>query len=203
MRDVRAGVYEHLVTTALADRLAARDGSLVQLAGLDPADAHETLTRHVATVVDRALRLAGGVDQAAVARQVELTNSIIKSVTALSPAAAGEDSIAEPGRSMLAVVDRPRTPGPIVFPERPEVPLSASALLVNGRGQPRIGHEVNRELASADRVDLLCAFIKWQGLRILEQGLADLRRRGGRMRVITTTYIGATEPFPVAIWLAC
>ncbi|WP_448616207.1 DUF3427 domain-containing protein [Modestobacter sp. URMC 112] len=193
MGDVRTGIYQHLMTTELADQLSATDASLVQLSTLDPAEAHEALTRHIAGVVGRVLRTAGGDDQAAVARQVDLANSIVKAVSALSPAAAPEDSIAEPGRSVLAVVDPPSTPGPIVFPERPEVPLSASALLVNGRGQPRIGHEVNRELASADRVDLLCAFIKWQGLRVLEKGLTDLRQRGGRLRVITTTYIGATD----------
>src|SRR4051794_9217318 len=193
MGDVRTGIYERLVTAELADQLATTDASLVQLAALDPGEAHEALTRHVSGLVSRALRIAGGDDQAGVARQIDLANSIIKAVGALSPAAAGEDSIAEPGRSVLAVVDAPATPGPVTFPERPEVPLSASALLVNGRGQPRIGHEVNRELASADRVDLLCAFIKWQGLRILEKGLTDLRQRGGRLRVITTTYIGATD----------
>src|SRR3954470_8085878 len=193
MGDVRTGIYEHLVTTELADELVTTDASLVQLATLDPAEAHEALTRHIASVVRRVLRTAGGDDQAAVARQVDLANSIVKAVSALSPGAAPEDSIAEPGRSVLAVVDPPSTPGPITFPERPEVPLSASALLVNGRGQPRIGHEVNRELASADRVDLLCAFIKWQGLRVLEKGLTELRQRGGRLRVITTTYIGATD----------
>ncbi|WP_369134653.1 DUF3427 domain-containing protein [Modestobacter sp. I12A-02662] len=193
MGDLRTGIYEHLVTSELADRVSATDASLVQLATLDPAEAHEALTRHVAGVVNRALRTAGGDDQAAVARQVDLANSIVKAVSALSPAAAPEDAIAEPARSVLAVVSPPNTPGPITFPERPEVPLSASALLVNGRGQPRIGHEVNRELASADRVDLLCAFIKWQGLRVLEKGLTDLRQRGGRLRVITTTYIGATD----------
>jgi len=58
---------------------------------------------------------------------------------------------------------------------------------VNGRDQPRIGSEVQRELASADRVDLLCAFIKWHGLRVLEEPLQELLRRGGQLRVITTT----------------
>lgn len=59
--------------------------------------------------------------------------------------------------------------------------------------QPRIGSEVQRELASANHVDLLCAFVKWYGLRVLDDHLARLCDRGGRLRVITTTYLGATE----------
>ncbi|WBB56701.1 DUF3427 domain-containing protein [Verrucosispora sp. WMMD573] len=48
-------------------------------------------------------------------------------------------------------------------------------------------------MASADQVDLLCAFIKWHGLRIIEPAIRDLIDRGGRLRVITTTYLGATD----------
>ncbi len=48
-------------------------------------------------------------------------------------------------------------------------------------------------MSSADQVDLLCAFIRWAGLRVLEGALTDLKDRGVPLRVITTTYIGATE----------
>src|SRR4051812_38613633 len=111
MGDVRTGIYEHLVTAELAEHLSTTDASLVQLAALDPGEAHEALTRHVTGLVSRALRIAGGDDQAGVARQIDLANSIIKAVGALSPAAAGEDSITEPRRSVLAVVAAPATPG--------------------------------------------------------------------------------------------
>ncbi len=67
------------------------------------------------------------------------------------------------------------------------------ALLVNGRDQPRVGHEIARELESADQVDLLCAFVKWQGLRVLETQIHRLLERGSPLRVITTTYMGATD----------
>ena len=42
-------------------------------------------------------------------------------------------------------------------------------------------------------MDLLCAFVRWAGVRVLDSQLEDLIRRGGRLRVLTTTYIGATE----------
>jgi HKD family nuclease len=113
---------------------------------------------------------------------------------------ATEEDLVGAGELLREILERTGAPGPPTPVERPEVPLSASALLVNGRDQPRIGSEVQRELASADRVDLLCAFVKWHGLRILEDQLADLvrrRRQAGDaappLRVITTTYIGATE----------
>lgn len=42
-------------------------------------------------------------------------------------------------------------------------------------------------------MDLLCAFVKWHGLRVLEEQLSELKRRQVPFRVITTTYVGATE----------
>jgi superfamily II DNA or RNA helicase len=194
MGDVPAGLYEHLITDRLSNDLRATPADLVQLGSLDAADAHETLTRHITDLAGRALRAAGGSDAAAISRQVELANRIVAAISAVAPESAGASAVVPaPARSLLAIASPSSVPGPVSFPERPAVPLSSSALLVNGRGQPRIGYEVTREMGSADRVDLLCAFIKWHGLRVLEDALTDLRERGGRLRVITTTYMGATE----------
>ena len=77
--------------------------------------------------------------------------------------------------------------------EPPVTPLSSAALLTNAPEEPSLGAELRAELASADRVDLLCAFIRWHGVRVLEQQLDVLRSRGVPFRVITTTYVGATE----------
>ena len=56
---------------------------------------------------------------------------------------------------------------------RPATPLSNAALLTNARGEPSLGAELRAELVTADEVDLLCAFVKWHGLRILEAQFAD------------------------------
>jgi superfamily II DNA or RNA helicase/HKD family nuclease len=194
MGDVPTGLYEHLITERLSADLTATPTDLVQLGPLDPADAHEPLTRHIAELAGRALRAAGGGDASAISRQVELTNRIIEAIGDLAPEVADKrDAVSDPARTLLGIAPPRAVPGPAAFPNRPAVPISTSALLVNGRGQPRIGYEVTRELASADRVDLLCAFIKWHGLRVLEESLTDLRDRGVRLRVITTTYMGATD----------
>ncbi|MET4060151.1 superfamily II DNA or RNA helicase/HKD family nuclease [Arthrobacter sp. UYP6] len=76
---------------------------------------------------------------------------------------------------------------------RPTTPLSKPALLTNGKDDPNLAAELRAEMGSANSVDLLCAFIRWTGLRLLEPALEDLRDRGIRIRVITSTYMGATE----------
>jgi HKD family nuclease len=79
------------------------------------------------------------------------------------------------------------------LPTLPAIPFSQSDLLVNAEGQPNIGSELRAELATADSVDLICAFVIWTGVRHLRDSLAEVVERGGKVRVITTTYMGATE----------
>lgn len=62
MGELAAGVYEHPVTGELEGRLRTVDVDLVDLGRLDPADAHEVLTRHLSTLVRRALQGLAGSD---------------------------------------------------------------------------------------------------------------------------------------------
>ena len=182
------GLYEHLLTTQLGRRLADVDPDLLTTGPVDAVDSADVLAAHLGGLARRALRAMDGRDPADKLRQQ------VRLVNRLAAAMDHVDEVLDPAQLLLAVTRRAGTPGRPTPPPRPLVPLATSALLVNGHGQPRIGHEVDRELQSADRVDLLCAFIKWAGLRVLEAGLSDLNRRGVPLRVITTTYIGATDP---------
>lgn len=79
------------------------------------------------------------------------------------------------------------------FSVRPQAPLAEAALLTNARGEPSLQAEILAEIPSADEVDLLCAFVKWTGVRTLRPGLSTLRDRNVPLRIVTTTYMGATE----------
>ncbi|MFI7487999.1 DUF3427 domain-containing protein [Micromonospora echinaurantiaca] len=193
MTDLERGIFEHLITNDLASRLQHVDPALIQRDKLDPADAPDALARHIATLARRALQAVPGGDDKLV-RQVDLANRIADAIATLSPQASTEqDQVSDAKHLLHAIAAPPTPPAQPTFPQRPTTPLSTGALLVNGRHQPRIGHEVTHEMASADSVDLLCAFIKWYGLRIVEPAIRDLIARGGRLRVITTTYLGATD----------
>ena len=63
--------------------------------------------------------------------------------------------------------------------------MSAADLFVNARGEPALAHALAHEIPSADSIDLLCAFVRWHGLRVLMDPLATHCRDGKPLRVIT------------------
>ncbi|HET7397996.1 MAG TPA: DUF3427 domain-containing protein [Intrasporangium sp.] len=152
------------------------------IANVDEADQPEVLSRHIREVVRRTLDA-----ERDPRRRLEIVNSIIVGL------GAQDDDVPGATRQLMSL-SRPAAPGdPVHEVERPLTPLSDAALLTNGHGEPGLGHEIRSEMASAAEVDLLCAFVKWHGIRLLEDRLRDLRDRGIHIRVITTTYLGATE----------
>lgn len=85
---------------------------------------------------------------------------------------------------------RPVNGGPV---QRPRGSLHAASLLANAPGEPLLDH-LRSEFDSADRVDLLCAFVKLSGVEKLRSALErHTSTRGRPMRVLTTTYMGASD----------
>src|SRR5690554_7363972 len=74
-----------------------------------------------------------------------------------------------------------------------ETRLIQSALFVGCNEGLSLDSELKKEILSADRVDLLVSFIKWKAIVILREAFREFAERGGVLRVITTTYMGATD----------
>ena len=187
--ELHPGLYDAVVSAALRRALDAAPELASTIQDLDPGDAHEVLARHFAGLFKRAL--AGLPAAQRPQAQVAIVNQLIDHLAGTtSPVVDASDRI-EP-RVLTAVSRRDpfRTPQPAA---RPGIPLSQSALLTNARGEYGLGHEIALEIASADRVDLLCSFIKWSGFSVLRDALAAHRARGRPLRIITTTYLGATD----------
>ena len=177
---LRAGVYERLRTHRLDHELARVSELTPRWAGVEEATQPHVLARHVAAVVRHTLA------DRSPEQRVELVNRLLAVVEDVR-----DESLHDELQQLVALT-REIAPG-VHRIGHPLTPLSDAALLTNTRGEPNLQAELRSELSSADRVDLLCAFVRWHGIRLLERELEVLHERGVQFRVITTTYMGATE----------
>ena len=199
------GVYDHLLDDALAALVGGvGPGREAAIAELEPGRTPSFVAAHLKTLVERVLESVRGDPPERQRRRMEILNRLLATLAesarehcAESPFGEGELRVEAP-RNLRLVRPRPALGAepPVVLPE---TPLAESALLVNASGEPSLASELGRELATADRVDLLCAFVKWSGLRVLLDALKAVVERGRErgvstpVRVLTTTYIGASE----------
>ncbi|WP_435744540.1 DUF3427 domain-containing protein [Nocardioides sp. SYSU DS0663] len=175
------GLYERVVTAGLAPHLDDLVDA-VSVAGIDPADQPHVLARQVYEATLRALESAPQAE-----RRLELVNDVLQRLDA------EPDFVIEPARRLLRVARTHELRTTRFVDARPSTPLNEAALLTNAPGEPNLGAELRAEIDTSDEVDLLCAFVKWHGLRLLETELERRRVRGAPLRIITTTYMGATE----------
>ncbi|MGO1676784.1 MAG: DUF3427 domain-containing protein [Brevibacterium yomogidense] len=175
--ELTPGIYESLVDTEVRARIdGLTDGLTAEVTAVDVEDFPQYATHHISRRVKTALARAGQRER------VELANEILR----VLPDHDLSRELHEGPDLLTAVFDD----APV---QRPSTPLTETALFTNAAGTPSLNSELRLEMSSADRVDLLCAFVKWSGITVLEKALAKLRDRGVPIRVLTTTYIGATE----------
>lgn len=172
------GLYELLHTTDIESQLSLLDDFESIVEDVDPDYSPEVLSHHIAEAVRNALSAAKPEER------VILANRLLSQLQT--------DNQVTPGPRQLLSLHRPDALKRRQL-RRPTTKLSESALLTNGKDDPNLAVELRTEIESANTVDLLCAFVRWTGLRLLEPALEQLMERGVKFRVITTTYMGATE----------
>ncbi len=189
------GLYEQLINIGLDKELASTD-KLSQTAPIDAAEASKVLAKYVAEVVERGLEnlMDNGGDLNA---QVALANQIITTImTETKEADFDSLSVAKRAEQLLALFDRQNTIWAVderAQVVRPETSIAQSSLFTGAVHEPQMYTELKKEIVSCNRIDMLVSFIKWSGLRLIMDELTTFTQNGGELRIITTSYMGATD----------
>ena len=192
-RRLQSGLYEDLLTSALETEINARtaEGWWVDVTSADATVRPEFLARHVYHLLRRALEAIPEEDGTQSANQIALANRLVEVL--VEHGAMADDRVADAARLLLEAVERRALGGAQSAVPRPTLSLRRTGLLVNGRRDVQIASEISREIPSADRIDLLCAFVRHSGLRLFRSELEERVREGARVRVIASVYTGSTE----------
>ena len=191
------GLYEQVINNQLNSELAEIPEARKAVAPIDKAEASKVLAQYLADVVQK------GLDNVAdnggdISAQIALTNQIVDLIQNTTReadfAALGVDQRAEQLLALLRETDPRLAVGKTAADlSRPETSIAQSSLFTGAIHEPQMYTELKKEIVSADRIDMLVSFIKWSGLRLLMDELREFTQNGGELRIITTSYMGATD----------
>lgn len=184
------GLYDLLITESLRGEIAEGQSVLQALpAGEFAQRLGEALAQQLARILDG----IDGVASERLRQQLQLVNALLLYTREHLARTVEVDPLCAPVQ-VLKAIHRSGT-----APEAPHTGLALPWLFTAGKGSPSLLHELRRELAACDQVDILVSFITHSGVRKLLDVLQTATALGARgtprtrLRILTTTYTGATE----------
>lgn len=197
-KDIQTGVYEQIINRLFKLKLDEVDDERFYI-GKKPItreEAIKVLSKYLQHLIEVAFM--GTPEDQDADKYTRFVNSVI---TALGIEFNVEDTeldLIDAQKSILtAVVDRTNCEYPDIEEHlrsiTPITSLSRSALFFGGRGPADMESELNREILCADEICWVVSFIKTSGLNLLWNSLRKFTQAGKPLRIITTTYTGATD----------
>lgn len=193
---LHTGLYEQVINKKLNDELTAAVDKHSQTAPIDEAEASSILSKYITEVIEKGLhelKDSGGDLHA----QVALTNKIVSLIQSETDQEAFQGmTVDQRAEQLLSLLDKKNhlhnSRGKLEL-IRPETSIAHSSLFTGAIHEPSMYSELKREILSCDRIDMLVSFIKWSGLRLIMEELRQFTQNGGKLRIITTSYMGATD----------
>lgn len=193
---LKPGLYEQVINKQLGRELDQATDQLKSTAPIDSAEAAKVLAKYITEIIEKGLdnvKDKGGDIQT----QIDLANKLVQTIIAETKETAFDAlAVDQRAEQLLALINKQNTVygvnerAEII---RPQTSLAQSSLFTGAIHEPSMFTELKKEIVSADRIDMLVSFIKWSGLRLLIDELRSFAQRGGQLRIITTSYMGATD----------
>lgn len=188
------GLYEQVISVTLQAELEALSNeSIIDQEKLNTAEAPDRLAMYVGKLVERVVAGLNEKDRLNVSR--ELVNSLIEVAKEYAPRADLEIDKLPEDLAVLRGIFGIGQDGDATKLARPLTPLLDTTLITNDRNEPKIAAQIKGEIHSADRIDVVMAFVRYSGIRkFIEEFKRFLAKpEQPRLRVLTTTYTNSTE----------
>ena len=193
---LKPGLYEQVINNELGQELDAATDKLKETAPIDDAEASRVLAKYVTEIIEKGLENVkdNGGD---LHSQVSLANKIVSLIRHETEEAAFDGlTVDQRAEQLLALLSRENSVYALDERRaivRPETSIAQSSLFTGAIHEPSMFTELKKEILSCDRIDMLVSFVKWSGLRLIIDELRTFTQNGGKLRVITTSYMGATD----------
>lgn len=195
---MQLGLYEQLINKLVLTQINRLDKDLfyIKESNIDKAEAAKILGQYLGNVIRYALSLVTG--DGSIEKQIDLANKIINLLKDELSHQDFDDDLINVEAKILSAVFSKIDAGFSDFDKHlkhitPYSRLSHSELFTGSNSSISLESEIKKEILSADKINFLVSFIKWTGIRIFEKELSDFTERGGKLQIITTSYMGATD----------
>lgn len=186
---LKQGIYEHIINQETDRKMqeAEQSGLVCVQQPIDDAESPQMLANYLANAIRQKLE-----DTEEQQDRVNLINRIMIDAGLLD-----DKQIVKPADLLAEVMTRQQSALQNQSNTQTIRPISGfrvSNLFTGGSSALSLGEEIRREIASADEICFIVSFLKVSGVRILLDDLKKFcNREGTRLRIITTTYCGATQ----------
>ena len=198
MEDLQFGIYEQLINNLIYEKLNdfKNDKFLIKRTEIDKVEAARYLSQYLCNLIQSALIQLTGEDK--LTKQINLSNDVIKTINKVLPNLDIEANLIRSEGHILEAVFAKRDFPFANFDNHikeitPYTRLSQSELFTGSHAGIRMDSELKKEIRSADSVHWLVSFIRYSGIRIFRDELEEFTKNGGHLKIITTSYMGATE----------
>ena len=194
---LHSGLYEQVINNQLDNELLGIPEVRQCTAPIDKAEASKVLAQYLSEVVQKSLDNVAD-NGGDLSDQIELTNQIVTLIQEkVNETDLESMKIAQRAEQLLALL-RENDPRLLLGKtaadiERPETSVAYSSLFTGAIHEPQMFSELKKEIRSSDQIDMLVSFIKWSGLRLIIDEVQEFTQSGGQLRIITTSYMGATD----------
>ena len=199
---MKPGIYEQVINNKIDSELKDIPADRFSVEKIDEKEAPKILAQYVSEIIENGLNNIADISDSndadnKISRQIELINNIIGIIRdKTNDNDYIEDNVNKRAETLLALLNK----NDMRFYNkrasdipRPLTSLKVSSLFTGARHEPQLYEELKKEIGIADRIDMLVSFIRWSGLRLIINELEEFTNNGGRLRIITTSYMGATE----------
>ncbi len=174
---MKPGIYEHLVTQALEQTLKELTPTDIHKRYLNEANESSIYSEHLKILMTNSF------SRLSKKESFLLFNKIAELVTGNNR----NNLPREKSEELLSISSKEPIP-------RPDISMAFGALLTGSQNDPTLVSQLIKEMASANKVSILCSFIKWSGIRVIKDAILQFTsQEQNSLRIITTSYMAATD----------
>ena len=196
------GIYEQIINQLFEEKISSIDHSRFYIGErlIKKDEVAKLLSMYLTSIFEQVLSDVVDVDEEegptdlSVKKGLDLANAIIRKLVSEFHVDSG-NLLSAQAKILTAVIDKTKSDYPDLAKRLEEImPMKGlvNGELFTGKGM-KLYTELQKEIVSADEIRLMVSFIKKHGLALILPQLKEFTNRGGKLKIITTTYMQATD----------